>query len=328
MIDIYFDENYGKLYENHENGKSEIFEFDSDYGSVRYSFIKREIQEKINGEQYYDIITPYGYGGPLITKCENESSSHLLVKEFEEKFQSYCKENNIVSEFVRFHPIMENVNDFKHLYETVYNGKTIGTNIEDYDDPYSQEFSKSCRREIRKAFNNGIDYQFIESPTEIDKFLDLYYGTMDRNKAKEFYYFDEEYFNKTIKYFQDNVILIEAIYEDKVISKGFYFVYGDYIHAHLIGTLDGYLSLGPEYIINYAAAKWGQEKGYKLVHYGGGRTKEDDDSLLRNKKHYGKNTEFFFYIGKKVWNEDVYNELCEINQVEKDTEFFPAYRTL
>ena len=43
MIDIYFDENYGKLYEEIENGKSEVFEYKTNYGHIRHMFIKREI---------------------------------------------------------------------------------------------------------------------------------------------------------------------------------------------------------------------------------------------------------------------------------------------
>lgn len=325
MKDIYFEEHYGKLYEEHENGESKVFEFDGKYGKVIYMFIKRPIPQKINHKQYYDIITPYGYGGPLIVDYD-ESTKHLLIEEFNTMFKSYCEENNIVSEFVRFHPIEENVNDFEDVYETVYGGKTVGTNLADYDEPYRKEFSKSCRRDVRKAFNNNITYNIIEQPEEINKFLDIYYGTMDRKEASEYYYFDQEYFNKSIKYFQDNIILIEAIYEDEVISKGFYFVYGDYIHVHLSGTKDGYLKLGPEYVLNYAATIWGKENGYKLIHHGGGRTTSDDDSLLRNKKKYSRNTEFTFHIGKKIWNEEIYNELCEINQVDSDVAFFPAYR--
>lgn len=72
MIDIYFTENYGKLYEDIEKGTNEVFEYRSELGFIRHMFIKREIPIKINGETYYDLVTPYGYGGPLIIKYSNE----------------------------------------------------------------------------------------------------------------------------------------------------------------------------------------------------------------------------------------------------------------
>ena len=37
--DIYFDINYGKLYETMENGKAEIFEYEDDNGKVSNQFI-------------------------------------------------------------------------------------------------------------------------------------------------------------------------------------------------------------------------------------------------------------------------------------------------
>lgn len=73
-IDIYFDENYGKLYEEKENGKAEVYIFKTKEGRIVNQFIKREIPITISGEKYYDIITPYGYGGPIIEKCERRQA--------------------------------------------------------------------------------------------------------------------------------------------------------------------------------------------------------------------------------------------------------------
>src|SRR5699024_3881885 len=147
MIDIYFEQDYGKLYEKHEKGKSESFDFKSVYGDIKHIFIKREISTLIDGELYYDIITPYGYGGPIILDYK-EGCRDLLIKEYRENFQKYCDNHNIVSEFVRFHPIENNVYDFNHIYSTTHIRNTVGTNLEDFDNPFQEEFSKSCRKNI------------------------------------------------------------------------------------------------------------------------------------------------------------------------------------
>ena len=39
-----------------------------------------------------------------------------------------------------------------------------------------------------------------------------------------------------------------------------------------------------------------------------------------------RNTRFEFWIGKKVWNSEVYDELCKEVGISKNEEFFPAYR--
>ena len=58
MIDIYFDEKYGKLYENIEHGEACIFKCETENGIIINQFIKREIPLTIDENTYYDIVTP------------------------------------------------------------------------------------------------------------------------------------------------------------------------------------------------------------------------------------------------------------------------------
>lgn len=323
--DIYFEENYGELYEEIENGKAKIFSYEDENGKITNQFLIREIPYKINGVTYFDIVTPYGYGGPIIEYCINNKENEL-VEAFEKKFKEYSIKNNIVSEFVRFHPILNNVEFFKEKYNSQCIRKTLGTNLKDFEDPIASEFSKSCRKNIRQAINKGITYKITESPNDLKKFKEIYYSTMDRNHATDYYYFEEEYFSKILKKFRENIILVEAIFEEKTIASGLYFVYNNTIHIHLSGTLSQYLFLSPAYILRYAVTKWGKEKGYELIHHGGGRTNDEKDTLFTFKKGFAKNTEFDFYIGKKIWNEEIYDKLCEVRKVGKNQDFFPAYR--
>lgn len=47
MNDIYFDRNYGKLYEKIENGKVVIYKLKTSNGIITNQFIKREIPMKL-----------------------------------------------------------------------------------------------------------------------------------------------------------------------------------------------------------------------------------------------------------------------------------------
>lgn len=327
MKDIYFEPKYGKLYEKVEQGTCEVFEFNSSIGSIHHMFIKREIPIHINDTSYFDLVTPYGYGGPLVTKCK-EGLKDELIKEFKQAFQKYCEKNNIVSEFVRFHPVVGNAADFCSVYEVENIRKTIGTNIHTYEDPIDSEFSKSARKTIRRVLNSGVSYKVTEKPNlhDISRFKEVYYSTMDRKDASDYYYFSEQYFEECIENFKDNIILIEVMFGDKVIASAFYFVYNKIIHAHLSGTLRDYLNLSPAYIIKYATAIWAKENNTNLIHYGGGTSNSTEDPLYKFKKKFGKNTEFDFYIGKKVWEPVIYKELCKKKEVDINQDFFPAYR--
>lgn len=309
MGDIYFEKDYGKLYESIEGGKCEEFIFRSSLGEVRHLYIKKPVMINAVETGYFDLTTPYGYGGPVITKgC---GSRNELVEQFHEAFQAHSKISKFISEFVRFHPIISNADDFSSCYETILKRKTTGTNLSDFEDPFQKEFSKSTRRNIRKALDQGVDFKVTVNPPSIKNFQEIYYSTMERNNAESIYFFDEEYFSNCLKFLGPHIVLTEAIYKGETIGMGLNFAYNNIINTHLSGTLGEYHHLSPAYILQYAIVCWGKENNYDLVHDGGGRTSDEDDKLYLFKKQFGKNTEFDYYVGHKVWNEEVYTQLYE-----------------
>lgn len=326
MKDIYFEANYGKLYEHVEGGESVFYEYSHEHGLITNLFIKKEIPIDLDGSprRYYDITTPYGYGGPIIQEV-SEGKEEELVEAYYEAFKDYCNDQQIVSEFIRFHPVLENHKSFESIYDVEYYKKTTGTNLRDFDDPFQKEFSKSTRKRSRRALRDGVTCEIVEQLESLDEFIEIYYETMDRNEAADIYYFDREYFDKCLDYFSDHMITIKAVYEGKTIAMGTYFVYDKYIHSHLFGTLDDYLDLSPAYAIGHALTHWGKEKGYHLIHDGGGTSTDEDDSLYLFKKKFGQHTEFDYHIAKQIWNHDIYEELCRKTPARSESRF-PAYR--
>lgn len=325
MKDVYFDENYGKLYEKVEHGEAIIFKCETKNGTIINQFIKREIPLKLGGKTYFDIVTPYGYGGPYI---ENVIDKEELLNDYEREFTKYCLDNNIVAEFVRFHPIYKNYEDFKEIYNASFNRYTLATNIKDYVDPVQSEFSKHTRKTIRSILNDGISFRMVEKPTDEDmeEFKRIYYLNMERKEAEEYYFFDNEYFQNISKYFCDKFVIAEAIYKDKVVAAGLYFITDGNIHAHLSGTDTEYLHLSPAYILKYGTAIWAKEKGYSYIHYGGGTNAALDNPLYMFKCKFAQNTKLEFWIGKKIWNNQIYNRLCDMAGISKEENYFPAYR--
>lgn len=248
------------------------------------------------------------------------------MRAFELAFGEYCTERGIISEFVRFHPVLGNAQDFQACYDVHYLRETVGTNLEAFDDPVQREFSKSTRKNIRKALEAGVVYEVIESPTSLGEFKDIYHETMSRNNADAYYYFEDDYFTKCLEYFSDHIVLTKAIHDGQVIGMGLSFTYEGCIHTHLSGTSSDFHHLYPAYVLQYALTVWGKANGYRLIHDGGGRTNDPDDKLLMFKRQFGKNTRFSFYIGKKVWNTTVYKQLCKAIGADMDTDYFPAYR--
>jgi len=321
--DIYFEPDYARLYEN-EDSEAVEYRFECEHGVITNLFLKRKVNIAFpDGIQYFDLVTPYGYGGPIIHSSIDQEK---LIAAYMEDFRAYTARENIIAEFVRFHPIIGNGLDFKDAYNAIYDRKTVGTNLT-YEDVIGTEFSKHKRKDIRKILKNpDIRYEVDENPESLDDFVEIYYSTMDRDGADEYYYFNKTYFQKMLDTFHGHITTGKVFLGEKLIAMGVYFRYGKYLHAHLSGTLSEYLEYSPAYILKYALAIYGHEKGYEVIHYGGGSSRSEENGLYKFKREFGKNTVFDFYIAKKVWNTDVYKNICEAVGADINTEFFPAYR--
>ncbi len=321
--DIYFEPDYARLYETADE-KAIEYRYESKYGVITNLFLKRKINIPLSdGVQYYDITTPYGYGGPVILSATDKEK---LISAYMEDFKSYTIRENIVSEFIRFHPIIGNGLDFQKAYNAIYDRKTVGTNLT-YDDVIGTEFSKHKRKEIRRILKNpDIHYKIDEEPETLDDFLAIYYSTMDRDGANEYYYFKREYFRNMLEKLRGHIITGKVFLGNKLIAMGVYFRYGKYLHAHLSGTLSEYLEYSPAYILKYALVLYGSEMGYEVIHYGGGSSPSKENGLYRFKREFGKNTIFDFYIAKKIWNYYLYEKFCTAVDSDINTLFFPAYR--
>ena len=69
-MDIYFTREWGEVNKLIESGEPFEYVFESNDGCIKNLLIKRNIPQLIDGEQFYDISTPYGYGGPYIESCK------------------------------------------------------------------------------------------------------------------------------------------------------------------------------------------------------------------------------------------------------------------
>ena len=48
---------------------------------------------------------------------------------------------------------------------------------------------------------------------------------------------------------------------------------------------------------------------------------------IKSKKHsFSKNGDMNFYIGKRIFNQEAYDKLCDIRGISDKTGYFPAYR--
>jgi serine/alanine adding enzyme len=325
LPDIYYKPEYCKLYESIDNGIFVEYIYENNYGKIYYPFLKREIKSNLFDTQYYDIVSPYGYNGPIILKCLQNRKLEL-VAEFTNELRLYCKNNNIVSSFMRFHPILENHKDFRSKFTVNVIRKTVGITL---SGNIFDEYKPECKNKIKKAIKLGVTVEIDMKCNRINDFFQIYTETMQNNKASEYYFLPYEFFVNTVKNLGDNVMLVNAFIGDEIIGSAMFMLYGDYVHYHFSGTKKEYWGYASNNLILHTVAQWGAANNKQALHLGGGRTNCEDDNLLLFKKSFTHKTFFDFAVGRNIHNQAIYDTLCKIALDKKpniNQEYFPLYR--
>ena len=327
-IDVYFDQVYGKLYAQIEGGTCESFDYSCKHGVVKSVFIKRPVQWLVNGSQYFDIITPYGYGGPTVVESVDRAK---LVETYWTEWVDYCKREKIVCEFVRFHPLVNNHIDFGGYYGAEFNRHTLAIDLSDTN-YVTNQFTAKCRNMVRKAEKLGVICEIDEECDRIDIFCDLYHKTMRKDNADNYYFFSLEHFRTMRKELYGQLVLINALLNGKIIASSLFMLSKNFIHYHLSATDPAYYRYAANNLILKIAAKYGIEMGQQWLHLGGGLSSNDNDNLFKFKRSFAKEDRNLkeFYLGRPVYDKAVYEKLVETRRkqdaLDETSMFFPKYR--
>lgn len=301
--DIYFTPEYYSLYQNYGDGEACCFVFEKDGDIVLYPFLRNPITPLGYhlDKEYYDIQGAYGYNG-IIASTYNPD----FIKAFWDTFDLWCQENSIVAEFSRFHPLLNNQKLASPKMKTFFSRHTVALDLTD-DDIWMHQISSKNRNMIRKAEKEGVS--IIESD-DYETFRKLYNGTMSDLHAEDFYFFPPEYYSEYKQTFKDESLLCLAIYDRKVIAGSMFMYSEDYAHYHLSARDREYSRYAANNLILWYGIQKAKERGCKWLHFGGGTTGDDNDSLLKFKRDFSK-TLGEFWIGKRVHNETIFNEIIQ-----------------
>lgn len=298
--DVYYTAEYHKAYELNMEGKPQLFVYEHEGNIGIYPFLLNPVPDS-DFDQYYDIQSVYGYSGPLTSTDDSE-----FCLRFENAFLDYGKEAKIIAEFVRFHPLLKNQCLFNHNIDVIPERETVVLDIrEDLELLQKNQFSSNGRRDIRVAERKGLT---VAVSKESADFAEIYSKTMDRLEAREQLRFGRDYFSVITD--MPSSMFFDVLKDNQVIASAIIFIYNDFCHYHLSGSDKVFSSYCPTNLMLWEAIKYAKQNDCKFFHFGGGRTSNPDDSLLRFKSNYSKERAMF-YIGKRVHNADVYGALIK-----------------
>lgn len=309
------------FYDGLQKAKAFVLYNESQHPLVVMPFYLREIPFDLNKHQpYFDIISTWGYSGPLY----NVSTSKEILKRFWNLVDKWYSENNIVSEFIRFNNhenILEYTGQIKATMQIV-KGELLPEEI--LWNNYNRKVRKNINRAVREQLTTKIFFKDIDKQV-MDDFHRIFFHTMERTDAKSQYYNNKEKLFAFIKDFPQNVAIVLTYLENTPISSEMVLLSSDSMFSFLGGTLSDYFDLRPNEILKHNMNKWGFQNGFKHYILGGGLGQ--DDGIFKYKVSFFPNDAKPFFTGRKIVNQDIYNQFCEkTNQNLQSDEFFPMYR--
>lgn len=332
--DVFDTVEYVALFERYFNQQGLLFEFQEKGGRVVHIFFKRKIdkidglEEILNQKDVYDLISPWYFGGLLLSDFSNKA----LLQKFFGIFKEFCHRNNVVSEFMRLHPMLtehmylDGIMELKKFNDVVY------IDLQQEEDAIWKNMKDTNREKIRKARKNNVEVTISKNTADIEEFHRLYINSMERKNARSYYFFSLDFFKDILNIFCEDSTLILARHKGGLIGGIIMLGKYDYVYSYLSASIPEFLPLGANNILKYEGAMWAKRKGYKYFILGGGNSV--GDSLFKFKSSFSDTYKGFF-TGRVIYNQASYDRLCEIKiEDEKrkgkivpgEADFFPRYR--
>lgn len=319
--DTYWLSGYVKAFQIHGDGDPLLFAYEGETARGINVVMKRDVANderfrgKLPGGQYFDFATPYGYGGWMIEGEKTESLFHA--------YEAWIQANGIISEFVRFHPMVKNHTANQKFYEVIPLGEVVHMELSSPESIWENIISKN-RNVIRKAVKNGVKIYHGRFPELYETFRSIYNGTMDKDHADAYYYFGEAFYQSVLHDLPQNAQIFFAEKDGRVIAASIILAANGRMNYHLSGSLREYSSLAATNLLLYEAALWGCANGYRTFYLGGG-VGSGEDSLFKFKRAFFKGELNQFHIGKKIYDREKYDQLVAM-RAPTESGYFPKYR--
>ena len=291
-------------------------------------YIKRRINDlplfKELKYECWDIISPHEYSYAISNITDTDERNSLFTKLFS-TVAGYCKESNIISEFVRFDPFLSDINCIKPHYNIRKSCDNVYIDLRKNSNEIWKAFHSSAKKNIKRAEASNLSFLQAENNEEnINIFINLYQASMERLRADKYFYFSDEYFRTLIGNCEGASLFFVRDKNNRVVAASIVLHYGRIAYHHLTGYTIESIPLRPNDYLIYSLINWGKDNNLHYLHLGGGA-----ESICNFKAKFS-DKRIPFYVGCKVHDQKMYLLLCDIWRRKtgflQSSDFFPLYR--
>ncbi len=288
------------------------------------------VPESMGGEPVYDVVSPYGYPGLLLSDAARRSPR--FAQQAMHRLSESLGDMGACSAFFRMHPLLGH--GLPELFPEGFftpAGETVAMDLTVDEVLLWKGIREGHQWTINKCRKLGFVSRMVSLRDHVDPFMGIYRETMDRVRAKDSYYFGRDYFARLGEMpGQVHCGVVES--EGRPAAACIFFECGGIVQAHLGGTKSEFLNKSPFHLLLYSAAQWAKARGNRYLHIGGG-VGGAQDQLLQFKRGFSR-LRFSFSTLRLITDDKKYRELMTRRartanvSVEEFSgrDFFPAYR--
>ena len=311
LQDIHFTSAYHRMYERNGDGSARVFVWQQNEKIYFYPFLLRPIPDTL----WFDIETAYGYTGPV-----SSSGDSAFLREADQAFCDYCREKNVISEFVRFHPLIGNdrlARDAKGMAVSALR-EYVWVDLAQPLAEIEKKYSSPNRNKIRKAEKNNVRVVRDHEGNYFHDFVRIYRENMQHLNASAMYFFTQPFYDELQKLTKTAGMLMVALQNDTPIATAVFLKGKTMGHYFLSSATQEGKKVAAANLLLHHGIIWCHEQDLKQMHLGGGMTGDAQDPLLLFKKNFSSDV-VTYHIGKRIHREDIYRKLC----ADWDVQFAP-----
>lgn len=317
--DINFTARYHKLMETVYSAKAELFVATEDEKIFFHPYLIRQIANVGSvqiDDELFDIQSAFGYTGPVTNTDNTEfiQASNCL-------FEQVCSSKNIVAEFIRFNPLLQNHNLSvnTHNIELSNLKEYIVMDLTQSLETINQNYKHSLRTNIRVAKEYPNWDWTVSNQKDISlKAGGLIQKRLDEKRVEQLYNLHTNYYEKLSDFIISDgytFIAYDKLTDKPIAAEVFIFDKNHVYFLHSARDIEDPRSSNINTCLIHEAILFFKNEGFKWFFMGGGVTNSSDDSLLKFKKKFSQNVRNFF-IGKRIFNNETYSKLCDIWEKE------------
>ena len=305
--DVFYSPGFARLFQDTLNREDEVLcaAMDTEDGALLYPFVRRNLGRLTGSPRFsglFDMTSLYGRGGIV-----GSPAALQAAPAFHDGLAAYCRENAVVCSFDRFHPVLANEAYAPPATKIMEVGGFVVVDLRPGMEAVENGFKYSVRKDLRKAERNGVTCFAEPSIAHLEDFLEIYYQTMSRNEASQFYYFPEEFFVALGESLAGQFHFFYAVSEGSIVSCELVLHHGKYCHSFLGGTKRESLPLCANPLLKREILSFCRRLGCEYFLLGGGHA--PDDGIFNYKKAYAPEGVVRSHIGGTRWDPETYERL-------------------